>query len=111
MGDFMSEQKTAFEAWYRHHHGDRDVYVLDESGEYADKQVRGAFNAWQAAIASQDREEIIEMALCESRQLVLRIGQAYRFTPRDGCKTCEEMKNEHDQAYSIEHARRIEDKP
>lgn len=61
-----------------------------------------------AALQSQDREEIMEMALCESRRLVLRIGQAYRFTPMDGCKTCEEMKDEHDQTYSIDHARRIE---
>lgn len=60
------------------------------------------------ALQSQDREEIMEMALCESRRLVLRIGQAYRFVPMEGCKTCEEMKAEHDQAYAIDHARRIE---
>ena len=49
------QQRASFEAWYRHHHGDRDVYVLDESGEYAEKQVQGAFNAWQAAIKA-DRQ-------------------------------------------------------
>lgn len=33
------------------------------------------------ALQSQDREEVMEMALCESRRLILRIGQAYRFVP------------------------------
>ena len=67
-----------------------------------------ARQAEQAVLQSQDREEIMDMALCESRRLALRIGQAYRFVPMEGCKTCEEMKAEHDQAYSIDHARRIE---
>lgn len=47
----IEQERAAFEAWYQHHHGDRDVYVLDESGEYADKQVQGAFNVWQARAA------------------------------------------------------------
>ena len=51
-------------------------------------------------------DEVMEMALCESRRLVLRIGQAYRFVPMDGCATCETMKKEHDDAYGD--ARRIE---
>lgn len=60
------------------------------------------------ALQLQDREEVMEMALCESRRLVLRIGQTYRFVPRDGCKACEELKVEHDQAYSIDQARSVE---
>lgn len=67
-----------------------------------------AYQAGRAALQSQDSEEVMEMALCESRRLVLRIGQAYRFVPMKGCKTCEEMKAEHDDAYAIDHARRIE---
>src|SRR5690606_23441631 len=55
------QERAAFEAWYQHHHGDRDVYVLDESGEYADKQVQGAFNVWQAAIA-HDRQDHLRTA-------------------------------------------------
>lgn len=55
----------------------------------------------RAVLQSQDADEVMEMALCESRRLVLRIGQAYRFVPVEGCKTCEEMKAEHDQAYAI----------
>src|SRR5690606_3086702 len=53
-----------FEEWYQHHHGDRDVYALDEFGEYADKRVQSAFNVWQARAAlqgsldkSQDRKD------------------------------------------------------
>lgn len=52
-------------------------------------------------------DEVMEMALCESRRLVLRIGQAYRFVPMDGCATCETMKKEHDDAYG-DARRRIE---
>lgn len=44
-------------------------------------------------------EDVWEMALCESRSLTLRIGQAYRFVPVAGCATCERMKREHDEAY------------
>ena len=50
----IKQQQAAFEAWYQHHHGDRDAYVLDASGEYADKQVQGAFNVWQAALQSPE---------------------------------------------------------
>src|SRR5690606_35985499 len=55
----IEQERAAFEAWYQHHHGDRDVYALDESGEYADKQVQGAFNVWQAraALQSQVKED------------------------------------------------------
>ena len=50
------QERTEFEAWYRLHHGSRDVYGRDASGEYADKQVQDAFNVWQvrAALAAQD---------------------------------------------------------
>ena len=50
------DQRAAFEAWYRQHRGDRDVCVLDKSGEYADKQVQGAFNVWQARAALESLE-------------------------------------------------------
>lgn len=55
----IEQERADFEAWYQHHHGDRDVYALDESGEYANKQVQGAFNVWKAraALQSQDRED------------------------------------------------------
>lgn len=42
------QERAEFEAWYRTHHGSRDMYERDASGEYADKQVQGAFNIWQA---------------------------------------------------------------
>lgn len=59
----IEQLRADFEAWYRHHHGDRDVYALDEFGEYADKWVQGAFNVWQAraALQSQDREDAVEV--------------------------------------------------
>ena len=44
-------------------------------------------------------EYVFESALCESRSLVLHIGRLYRFTPIDGCKSCEAMQIEHDEAY------------
>lgn len=50
------QERTEFEAWYRLHHGSRDVYGRDASGEYVDKQVQGAFNVWQAR-AALDRAE------------------------------------------------------
>lgn len=71
-------------------------------------EVENLIRFYEAGQQSQDREEILEMAMCESRRLVLRIGQAYRFVPMEGCKTCEEMKAEHDQAYAIDNASRIE---
>lgn len=80
-------------------------WSYERGGSYT---VAAAFWNARAALQSQDREEIMEMALCESRRLVLRVGQAYRFVPMKGCKTCEEMKAEHDEAYSIDHARRVE---
>lgn len=98
--------KAAFEAWYG---PDSTTDVTLGRGEWSEEK-RAAWNAWQAAHQSQDAEEVMEMALCESRRLVLRIGQAYRFVPMEGCKTCEEMKAEHDQAYAIDHASRIEGK-
>lgn len=45
------QERAEFEAWYRLHHGSLDVYGRDASGEYADKQVQGAFNVWQARAA------------------------------------------------------------
>lgn len=53
----IEQERTEFEAWYRLHHGSRDVYGRDVSGEYVDKQVQGAFNVWQAraALAAQDK--------------------------------------------------------
>lgn len=45
------QERAAFEAWYRLHHGSRDMYERDASGEYADKQVQGAFNVWLARAA------------------------------------------------------------
>ena len=47
----IEQERAAFEAWYRLHHGSLDVYGRDASGEYADKQVQGAFNVWQARAA------------------------------------------------------------
>lgn len=45
------QERTEFEAWYRLHHGSRDVYERDVFGEYVDKQAQGAFNVWQARAA------------------------------------------------------------
>ena len=60
----IEQERTEFEAWYRLHHGSRDVYGRDASGEYADKQVQGAFNVWQAraALTAQD-EALLRQAL------------------------------------------------
>ena len=100
------QERADFEAFASKH----GLCVTEDGDLYRSHVVAWMWKAWQAraALQSQDREEIMGMALCESRRLVLRIGQAYRFTPMDGCKTCEEMKEEHDQAYSIDHARRAE---
>jgi hypothetical protein len=45
------------------------------------------------------RENVMEMALCESISCVLRIGQLYRFVPVGDCKTCASMKAAADEAY------------
>ena len=54
----IEQQRAAFEAWYQQHHGDRAMYGRDTSGEYTDKLVQAACNAWQAALQSQDREDV-----------------------------------------------------
>lgn len=61
-----ADERAAFEAWYQHHHGDRDVYVLDKSGEYANKHVQGAFNVWQAraALATQLQQKPVGVLEC-----------------------------------------------
>ena len=58
------QERTEFEAWYRLHHGSRDVYGRDASGEYVDKQVQSAFNVWlaRAALTAQD-EALLRQAL------------------------------------------------
>lgn len=38
---------------------------------------------------TQPSGEVIELALCEARRLVLKPNVLYRFTVRPGCKTCE----------------------
>jgi len=55
----IEQERAAFEAWYRLHHGSLNVYRRDASGEYADKQVQGAFNVWlaRAALAAQQTEQ------------------------------------------------------
>src|SRR5690554_6033593 len=79
----IEQERAAFEAWYQHHHGDRDVYALDESGEYADKQVQGAFNVWQAraALQSQDREDAERLDWLDSMNAKLNshYGTTYRW--------------------------------
>ncbi len=45
------------------------------------------------------RGEVWERPLCESRRVVLRIGQGYRFVPDPDCESCMQMKREHDEAY------------
>lgn len=51
-----------------------------------------------------DAEEVMEMALCESQKLTLRIGHAYRFVPVAGCKSCEALAAEANEAYGYDHA-------
>ena len=60
----IEQERTEFEAWYRLHHGSRDVYGRDVFGEYADKQVQSAFNVWlaRAALTAQD-EALLRQAL------------------------------------------------
>lgn len=73
------QERAAFEAWYQHHHGDRDVYVLDESGEYADKQVQGAFNVWQAAIAHGRQDHLRTAAeMMPSDEEILALAESAR---------------------------------
>lgn len=59
----IEQERAEFEAWYRLHHGSRDVYGRDASGEYADKQVQGAFSVWQARAAMIDLADDIRAAL------------------------------------------------
>lgn len=54
------------------------------------------------SISIPENEECMEMWLCESRRLVLHIGQLYRFTPDPTCESCMEMKREHDEAYGVD---------
>lgn len=56
-------ERAQFEAWYRLHHGSRDVYGRDASGEYADKQVQGAFNVWKARAALIDLVDDVRAAM------------------------------------------------
>lgn len=111
----IEQEHTDFEAWYRHHHGDRDVYVLDESGEYADKQVQGAFNVWQAraALQSQDREDVKRPVLDSIVDEIHR--RADKEWADDGYDfevtiTADEYKALCEEEKAIDHARRIEDK-
>lgn len=46
-------------------------------------------------------DDTMDMALCESHKLVLRIGQRYRFYPIGDCATCAAMRAEHDEAYGV----------
>lgn len=48
---------------------------------------------------ARQQEQPMELALCESRSLVLQIGRLYRFVPVDDCPKCQAMKREHDRAY------------
>ena len=36
--------------------------------------------------------EVVELALCEASQIMLRPGVMYRFTVRPGCKACAEAE-------------------
>ena len=59
----IEQERAQFEAWYRLHHGSRDVYGRDASGEYADKQVQGAFNVWKARAALVDLADYVRAAM------------------------------------------------
>ncbi|MCY1240992.1 hypothetical protein D9M72_538690 [compost metagenome] len=56
-----------------------------------------SFETWKALTS-----DVMEMALCESQRVVLRIGQAYRFTPYEGCKTCDALASEARESYGHE---------
>lgn len=63
------------------------MYTAEQMREYA-----------RAAVAAE-REDVMEMWYCESRHVVLRLGQTYRFKAKDDCESCQQMKREHDEAY------------
>lgn len=70
------------------------LYVDGDFGTDEEKR------AYTEGLAQQlNASDVIELALCESRSLVLHIGKLYRFVPVPGCKKCEAMKKEHDEAY------------
>lgn len=61
-----------------------------------------AFNVGKLEGQKENGGEVMEMALCEKDTVVLRIGQLYRFVPVAGCKECDKLKQEHDEAYSFQ---------
>ena len=63
------------------------------------KALIDALSAPAAPQALSENDHVMESWLCESRRLVLRIGQLYRFKVDPTCATCVAMKAEHDSAY------------
>lgn len=105
----IEQERAEFEAWYRLHHGSRDVYGRDASGEYADKQVQSAFNVWQAraALAAQPaasaepvatgnatEPDWLQRLRIEARDLSDRLDRLSRFRDTAGFR----MLTETDQA-------------
>jgi hypothetical protein len=52
-----------------------------------------------AAQMGEPVDEVMELALCESQSLVLRVGQLYRFRPVGDCEKCSAMAYEAERAY------------
>lgn len=51
----------------------------------------------------RDAESVVELALCETRSLVLRAGTLYRFYPIQGCAKCWEISQEYKDEPGVAH--------
>ncbi|MGE0769863.1 MAG: hypothetical protein AB7L90_25775 [Hyphomicrobiaceae bacterium] len=81
-------------------------WLAEECGAFEHRQVQKALdNLAQHKLIHEDvlpfhPEDVTwTRPLCESRKVVLHIGQGYRFVPDPDCESCMRMKREHDEAY------------
>lgn len=82
---------------------ERDPQELKDYAKWASAFVNesghppSSFETWKALTS-----DVMEMTLCDSKKVVLRIGQVYRFTPYQGCKSCEALAANAREAYGHE---------
>lgn len=70
---------------------------------YANGLTQAAFESWQAARALLEAEVArlrpMEMCICESQSLVLRLNHPYTFIEMEGCESCKSMADAAREAY------------
>ena len=75
----------------------RASHQNDEDDEEALERMRDEIRSEQLGMRSS--ADVMRMALCESKSVMLRPGQKYLFLPADGCRTCAAMMREARSAY------------